>query len=90
MFRIDTPTKVCALEQIATLNHEIVGSGGKTLSLGAYAKKTLTEYPRLRWTHLRHQILVNKLTALRDALRLAALGHVDRHVSNELDRLLDT
>ncbi len=91
--RIDTAMKDVAQSQILTMNLEI---GGKPLTLGSYAKRAFTEYPSLRGTYLRHQMLVNKLTALRDMLRLAGpllaeplekKAQLD-HVLAEIDRLL--
>jgi hypothetical protein len=88
--RIDTSTKAIAKSQISEMDPEIAKSGGKPLTLGAYAKRAFVEYPSLRTTYIQHQILVNKLTALRDVFRLTgpekgvALGHV----AAELDRLL--
>lgn len=86
--RIDTSTKALAKSQILEMDPEVAKVGGKPLTLGTYAKRAFTEYPSLRATYIQHQPLVNKLTALRDALRLtyahfaeppekgAALGHV--------------
>ncbi len=68
--RIDTCTKDAALKRISAMNPEILRGGGKALTLGAYTKRALTEYPSLRDAFLRHQTLVRKLMVLREALRL--------------------